>query len=99
MPPVAHPIVRTHPETGRKVLFLGDHAEWIEGMEYEAGRALIEEINALATPDPLVYRHRWSPKQCVVWDNRCLLHRATEYDPATQRRVMRRCTVLGDRPY
>ena len=85
--------------TGRKALFLGDHAEWIEGMDYAEGRALIEEINALATPDPLVYRHRWSPKQCVVWDNRCLLHRATEYDPAIQRRVMRRCTVLGDRPY
>ena len=99
VPPVAHPIVRTHPETGRKCLFLGDHAESIEGMDYDEGRALIEELNALATPDELVYRHRWSPRQCAVWDNRCLLHRATEYDPAAERRVMRRCTVLGDRPY
>ncbi|GHD61327.1 taurine dioxygenase [Thalassobaculum fulvum] len=99
VPPVAHPIVRTHPETGRKCLFLGDHAESIEGMDYDEGRALIEELNALATPDALVYRHRWSPRQCAVWDNRCLLHRATEYDPAVARRVMRRCTVLGDRPY
>ena len=99
VPPVDHPMVRTHPETGRKALFLGDHAEWIDGMDYEAGRALIEEVNALATPDHLVYRHRWLPRECMVWDNRALLHRATGYDPATQRRVMRRCTVLGDRPY
>lgn len=99
VPPVDHPVVRTHPETGRKALFLGDHAEWIDGMEYDAGRALIEEINAMATPDHLVYRHRWQPRECMVWDNRCLLHRATEYDPATQRRVMRRCTVLGDKPF
>lgn len=99
VPPVAHPVVRTHPETGRKSLFLGDHAEWIEGMDYAEGRVLIEEVNAMATPDHLVYRHHWSPRQCIVWDNRCLLHRATEYDPATERRVMRRCTVLGDRPY
>jgi taurine dioxygenase len=99
VPPVAHPVVRIHPETGRKALFLGDHAEQVEGMDYEAGRALIEELNALATPDHLVYRHVWSPRECVVWDNRCLLHRATLYDTAKQRRVMRRCTVLGDRPY
>ena len=50
VPPVAHPIVRTHPDTGRKAIFLGDHAESIEGMEYEEGRALIEEINVLTTP-------------------------------------------------
>jgi taurine dioxygenase len=99
VPPVDHPVVRTHPETGRKGIFLGDHAEWIDGMDYEQGRALIEEVNALATPDHLVYRHRWQPRECMVWDNRCLLHRATGYDPATQRRVMRRCTVLGDRPF
>lgn len=99
VPPVDHPVVRTHPETGRKCLFLGDHAEWIDGMDYAAGRALIEEVNALATPDHLVYRHAWQPRECMVWDNRALLHRATGYDPATQRRVMRRCTVLGDRPY
>lgn len=99
VPPVDHPVIRTHPETGRKALFLGDHAEWIDGMDYDEGRALIEEVNALATPDDLVYRHNWSPRQCMVWDNRCLLHRATGYDPASERRVMRRCTVLGDRPY
>ena len=97
-PPVDHPIVRTHPETARKCIFLGDHAEYILGMDYDEGRALIEELNALAVHSDLTYRHRWSPGQLILWDNRCVMHRATEYDPATQRRVIRRCTVVGEVP-
>ena len=99
VPPVAHPIVRTHPETGRDCLFLGDHAECIEGMDYEAGRAFVDELNGAAAHLGTVYRHRWRPRQLVVWDNRCLMHRATAYDTANERRVIRRCTVLGDRPF
>jgi taurine dioxygenase len=99
VPPIAHPIVRTHPETGRKAIFLGDHAEEIEGMPYDEGRALIEEINAMITPPERVYTHHWSPRQCMVWDNRCTLHRATGFDEARLKRVMRRCTINGDRPY
>jgi len=99
VPPVAHPIVRTHPETGRKAVFLGDHAESIEGMDYESGRALIEEINALITPQTSVYTHKWKPRECMVWDNRCLLHRATGFDTAQEKRVMRRCTINGDKPF
>ncbi|HZR02747.1 MAG TPA: TauD/TfdA family dioxygenase [Burkholderiales bacterium] len=99
VPPVDHPIVRTHPDTGRKCLFLGDHAEYILGMDYEEGRAMIEALNALAIHPDLTYRHRWAPGQLIVWDNRCLLHRATEYDASTQRRVIRRCTVLGEIPH
>jgi taurine dioxygenase len=99
VPPVDHPIVRTHPKTQRKCVFLGDHAEYVKGMEYPEGRVLIEEVNRLATPSHLIYRHKWEPRQIVVWDNRCLLHRATAYDTVRERRVMRRCTVLGDEPY
>ena len=99
VPPVDHPIVRTHPETGRKCIFLGDHAEYIVGMGYEEGRALIEELNAMAVHPDLTYEHHWNPGQLIVWDNRCLMHRATDYDPAVQRRVVRRCTVLGDVPH
>jgi len=99
VPPVAHPIVRTHPETGRKAVFLGDHAESIEDMDYDAGRALIERLNALITPPSRVYTHKWKPRECMVWDNRCLLHRATGFDTARHRRVMRRCTINGDRPF
>ncbi len=97
-PPVDHPVIRTHAETGCKVVFLGDHAESIIGMDYDEGRALIEEVNAMIIHDDLVYRHRWSPGQLIAWDNRSVLHRATPYDPATQRRVIRRCTVLGEVP-
>jgi|SRR5947207_13990500 len=97
-PPVDHPIVRTHPETGRKCMYLGDHAEYIVGMPYDEGRALIEELNALAVHPDLTYEHRWKAGELLVWDNRCVMHRATPYDPATQRRVVRRCTVLGEVP-
>ena len=99
VPPIAHPIVRTHPETGRKAIFLGDHAQEIEGMDYDEGRALIEELNRLITPQERVYAHTWSPRECMVWDNRCTLHRATGFDEARHVRVMRRCTINGDRPY
>ena len=97
-PPVEHPIVRRHPETGRTCLYLGDHAESIVGMAYDEGRALIEELNALAIQPNLTYEHRWRPYELIVWDNRCVQHRATEYDPTTERRVVRRCTVLGEEP-
>jgi taurine dioxygenase len=99
VPPVAHPIVRTHPETGRKAIFLGDHAQEIEGMDYEQARALIEELNKLITPRERVYTHKWSERECMVWDNRCTLHRATGFDEARHVRVMRRCTINGDRPF
>jgi len=98
VPPVDHPVVRTHPETRRRCLFLGDHAEYIVGLPYEEGRALIEELNALAIQPELVYAHRWKPGQLILWDNRCLLHRATEYDTHNAPRVIRRCTVLGEVP-
>ena len=97
-PPVDHPIVRTHPETGRKCIYLGDHAEYIVGLPYAEGRALIEELNTLAVHPDLTYEHHWKPGELIVWDNRCLMHRATSYDPATQGRVIRRCTVLGQVP-
>lgn len=97
-PPVDQPVVRTHPKTGRKCLYLGDHAEYIVGMPYEEGRALIEELNQLAIHPDLCYEHRWTVGQVIVWDNRCLLHRATPYDEAHEGRVIRRCTVLGEVP-
>ena len=97
-PPVDHPVVRTHPETGRKCLFLGDHAEYILGMPYDKGRELIEELNALAVHPDLTYEHHWKEREMLVWDNRCVMHRATAYDAVNQSRVIRRCTVLGETP-
>lgn len=98
VPPVDHPIVRTHPETGRRSLYLGDHAEYVVGLPYDEGRAMIETLNAQSIHPDLTYGHRWQNGQMLVWDNRCVLHKAAQYDPATQRRVIRRCTVLGEVP-
>ena len=97
MPPIAHPIVRTHPDTGRKAIFLGDHAESIEGMDYEDGRALIEDLNSMITAPARVYTHTWSPRQFMVWDNRCTLHARTDFS-AGERRLLRRVTILGEKP-
>lgn len=98
VPPVDHPIIRTHPDTGRRCIFLGDHAEFIEGLDYDEGRELIEQINEMAIRPELTYRHQWRARDLVIWDNRCLMHRATSYDAAHERRVMRRCTILGEIP-
>jgi len=97
-PPVDHPVVRTHPETRRRCLYLGDHAESVVGMPYDDGRALIDDLNARAVHADLTYEHHWTAGELILWDNRCVMHRATPYDPATQKRVIRRCTVIGDEP-
>lgn len=98
VPPIDHPIVRTHPDTGRKAIFLGDHAETIVGMDYAQGRQFIEALNARIVRSELVTAHRWQPRDFVIWDNRCTLHRALEYDTAQALRIIRRCTVLGEVP-
>jgi len=98
VPPVPHPVVRTHPETGRSAIFLGDHAESIDGWDYQAGRDLIENLMTSAIPEDLVYSHKWNPRECAIWDNRCMLHRATPFDTANEIRLMRRCTTLGQTP-
>jgi len=97
-PPVEHTVVRTHPETGQPTIYLGDMAEFIVGMDDEEGRALIEELNEFITREEFVYAHNWSPRELVVWDNRCTLHRSTPYDTGRERRVMRRLTILDKPP-
>ncbi len=95
-PPVAHPLVRTHPETGEKNLFVGMYCSHIVGMDSAASRALLDQLLAHATQQRFVYTHRWSPGDLVIWDNRCLLHRAVaNYDMAASRRVLLRLVVKG----
>ncbi len=94
-PPVDHPLVKRHPETGEPVLYLGEHAAHVVGMPLESGRALIRRLNAHITSEPFVYRHRWRVGELVIWDNRSVLHKATEFDAAHHARVLRRTTVLG----
>ena len=97
-PPVDHPIVRTHGETGRKCIFLGDHASHILGRPLPEGREMVAALNRRIVEFDNIYHHTWRAGDFAVWDNRCLLHRADEYDARTQRRVIRRCTILGQVP-
>lgn len=96
-PPVDHEIIRVHPDTGRKLLYLGEHASHIEGMPVDEGRALIAELNAIATQPNNVYTHHWQVDQMVIWDNRCLMHKATGFDFMNDTRVVRRTTTVGER--
>ena len=73
-------------------LYLASHASHILGMPVEAGRALLKELTDFATQPRFVYRHRWTRGEIVVWDNRCVLHRATPFDDLVERRDMRRTT-------
>jgi alpha-ketoglutarate-dependent 2,4-dichlorophenoxyacetate dioxygenase len=95
-PPVRHPLVRTNPVTGEKNLFLGAHASHLEGLAVEAGRAFLKELPDHVTRPEFRYRHAWREGDLVVWDNRCVLHRATPFDTARYKRFMQRTTVSGD---
>ena len=96
---VDHPLVRTHPETGRKALYLGNHSTGILGMPEGEGRTLLDELLAHATQPRFVYRHRWHVGDLVMWDNRCLLHRVLIDDAMRRyRRVMHRSVVKGTVP-
>jgi alpha-ketoglutarate-dependent 2,4-dichlorophenoxyacetate dioxygenase len=95
-PPVRHPIVRTNPMNGRKALFLGAHASHVEGLSIEDGRALLKRLQDHMTQLEFCYRHEWDASDLVVWDNRCVLHRATPYDSTRERRLMQRTTISGD---
>jgi len=89
------PLVKVHPETGRKTLLIGRHAHNIPGMDPAESERLLQELVAFACQPPRVYHHHWSPGDAVVWDNRCLLHQATPWD-MTQPRVMWHSRIAGD---
>ena len=95
-PPVRHPLVRTNPVNGRKNLFLGAHASHIVGMPVEDGRAFLKTLLDHVTQAEFVYRHEWQEGELVIWDNRCVLHRATPFDTTRHKRFMQRTTVSGD---
>ncbi len=97
-PPVEHPLVRTHPVTGRKGLYMGLHADHVAGMSRQEGRALLDELLDFATRDRFVYKHTWAANELVMWDNRATLHRATSYDTGRERRIVERTVVRGDVP-
>src|SRR5579872_6958770 len=93
LPPVPQVLVRTMPESGRKSLYLASHAGRILGMPEAEGRALIDELVAHATQRQFIYGHRWRVHDLVIWDNRCTMHRGTEFDDLRWKRDMQRATV------
>jgi alpha-ketoglutarate-dependent taurine dioxygenase len=98
-PPMSHPLVRVHPDTGRKCLFMGEHASHVEGWPMAEGRTLLARLEAHATAPRFVYRHRWRPGDVLMWDNRCLLHRAdANFDAARHPRVLNRTCLRGTAP-
>ena len=97
--PVTHPVVRVHPETGRRALFVSEHfTTRIVGLPDDESRALLDELFAHSVRPEHLYVHRWQPHDLVFWDNRSLMHLATGCPPE-QRRKLYRTTIEGDAPY
>ena len=90
------PVVKTHPETGRKSIYTGRHAFRIPGMSEEDSAALLDKLLNDACQAPRIYKHNWTVGDVVVWDNRCLMHRACPYDTSFPR-VLRGSRIAGDR--
>ena len=93
-----HPLVRTHPETGRKALYFGSHTERFDNMTEAESDALLQFLTAHATRPEFVYRHHWEVGTLTIWDNRCLQHFAIN-DYQGYRRCMHKITICGDEPF
>ncbi len=98
-PPVTHPVVRVHPVTKRKTLFVNrNFTLYIKGMNEVESQRLLEDLFATVNTLEYQYRHRWEPNSIVFWDNRLVQHAAV-HDYYPQRRLMERITIKGDRPF
>jgi taurine dioxygenase len=93
-PPVVHPVVRAHPETGRKALYVGHRVRRFVGMTEEESAPIRDFLTAHSTRYEFTYRHRWTVNDLLLWDNRCAMHRAVaDYDRRELRRMIR-CNLL-----
>jgi taurine dioxygenase len=98
IPFASHPIVRTHPATGRKALYVNRLMTlFIEGMLADESEELLMQLFAHQEQTKFVYEHVWRPGDVVVWDNRCTLHARTDFS-AAERRMLRRVTMMGEKP-
>jgi alpha-ketoglutarate-dependent taurine dioxygenase len=93
--PPLRPLVKVHPVTGRPSLFIGRHAHAIPGLAPDESERLLDELLDFACRPPRTLRHAWRPGDVVIWDNRCVLHRARPYDHA-EARVMHHTRIAGD---
>ncbi len=97
-PGAVHPMVITHPETGRKALFVGRRRyAYIMGLPLEESEKLLDEVWAHATKPEFAWHHQWRVGDVLMWDNRCAMHRRDAFDPAA-RRVMHRTQIKGSKP-
>ena len=94
-PPPLRPLVKVHAETGRRALYIGRHAYGIPGLDEAESERLLTDLLAFACQAPRTYLHNWEAGDIVVWDNRCVLHRARPYDYSAAR-VMRHTRIAGD---
>jgi taurine dioxygenase len=102
LPDVTHPFVRTHPETGQKVLFVGildTRESTVDGMSKEEGVEFLDELKVYATQPQFTYTHQWTPGEAILWDNRCTMHRGSIFPDANGRRLCYRVTLEGGVPY
>ena len=97
LPPVRQPMVKIHPATGRKSLYIGRHIEYIEGLSQSEGHALLDRLTDHAENHSDIFRHCWHAGDIALWDNRCVMHRGHVW-PFDQRRVMERTTIAGEGP-
>jgi taurine dioxygenase len=97
-PDMYHPIVREHPETGRRSLYVGRWAVDIEGLPRDESRDLIAWLQQFSIQPEFVYFHKWRVGDALLWDNRCLLHCAMPFDDEKYRRYMHRTTLQGTVP-
>ncbi len=95
-PPVIHPLVAVHPETGRKGLRVGQRISRIVGLAEEESAALLDFLNTHTTSPEFTYRHRWQRHDIVLWDNRSTLHLAVPDFDQTQHRTLLRCSLQGE---
>jgi alpha-ketoglutarate-dependent 2,4-dichlorophenoxyacetate dioxygenase len=93
LPPARQVLVRTIPENGRRALYTASHAVRVIGLPEDESTRLLDELMAHATQRRFVHTHRWRVHDLVMWDNRCTLHRGTDYDERRWKRDMQRATV------
>jgi taurine dioxygenase len=98
-PGAVHPLVRTHPVSGRACLFLGRRRNaYIPGLELAESEALLDTLWAHAVKAEHCWAQQWQVGDLIMWDNRCAMHRRDEFD-GNARRVMHRTQISGDRPF
>lgn len=97
-PPVQHPLIRIHEDTGDRALYVGSQATQVVGKNEEESQVLFKELLDHATQDQFVYTHSWTPNEFVIWDNRRVVHRRRPWDETKYPRVMYRCTVWCEGP-